>query len=214
MLKRFDLTQPMNTFIIHSTTSADDRPIALHFESSAAMTANQFFDFCQLNKDLRIERSSKGEVTVMSPSGFKSGDRESEINMQLRIWAKQNGNGSVYSSSTGFTLPNGAVRSPDAAWVSYARSSKITAEQLQKFAPLCPEFVIELKSPSDRISELKAKMQEYIANGASMGLLIIAEKKLVYKYMPKKPVQELKNRKKISCEPVLPGFELVVEEIW
>ena len=178
------------------------------------MSEDEFFDFCQLNKELRIERNALGEISIMSPTGLNSGGRELELNRQLGNWARENGGGIAYGSSTGFTLSNGAVRSPDAAWVSHARLKKMTASQLDKFAPVCPEFVIELKSQSDRIAELKAKMQEYVDNGALLGLLIIAEKKLVYKYMPKKPVQELRNKQKISCDPVLPGFELVVKEIW
>ena len=205
----------MSTIIINPIIlSTDQPPIALQFQRKMEMSADQFFDFCQLNKELRIERSSKGDISIMSPTGLNSGGRELELNRQLGNWARENGGGIAYGSSTGFTLSNGAVRSPDAAWVSHARLKKMTASQLDKFAPVCPEFVIELKSPSDRISDLKAKMQEYIDNGALLGLLIIAEKKLVYKYMPNKPVQELKNKQKISCEPVLPGFELVVKEIW
>ena len=204
----------MITIFVNSALSSEYPPIQLRLGVRRDMSADQFFDFCQQNKDLRIERNSKGEISVMQLVGCTTGIRDAELSMQLRNWAKKNGMGVACSSSTGFTFPNGAVRSPDAAWVSHARLKKVTEKELEKFPPVCPEFVIELKSPSDRVNSLKAKMEEYMDNGVLLGLLIVAEKKLVYKYQPKKPVKELKNKQKISCEPVLPGFDLIVKEVW
>ena len=206
--------ETMSTIFINPVLSTDQPSIALQFNGNLEMSEDEFFDFCQLNKELRIERNALGEISILSPTGLNSGERELELQRQLGNWAREYDHGIAYGSSTGFTLSNGAVRSPNAAWVSHLRLKKMTASQLDKFAPVCPEFVIELKSASDQIGVLKAKMQEYMENGVLLGLLIIAEKKLVYKYQPKKPVQELKNKQKISCEPVLPGFELLVKEIW
>lgn len=136
------------------------------------LTDEQFFQLCHNNRDYRFERTAKGELLIMSPTGGETGNRDFEISVQLGIWNKQHNLGKGFDSSTGFTLPNGAVRSPGASWVKRERWDALTPEQQQKFAPLCPDFVVELRSPSDSLEKVREKMQEYINNGASLGWLI------------------------------------------
>ena len=164
----------MSATIVIKESFDETPPMLLHFQS-LKMSEDQFFDFCQLNRDLRIERSAKGEISIMSPLGVNSGGREAKLIIQLGIWAMQNGQGEVFGSSTGFTFSDGAVRSPDAAWVSHARLKKVTEKELDKFAPVCPEFVIELKSPSDRINDLKAKYIDMAAAVSSLQVVCAGE---------------------------------------
>ncbi len=149
----------------------------------------------------------------MPPTGTETGDRDSEINMQLRLWAKRDGRGKAFGSSTGFRLPNGAVRSPDASWVSKKRLEALSEEELQKFAPLCPEFVVELRSPSDSLKVSQEKMEEYIANGAELGWLLDPEVRRVYVYTPN-GVTELDNPGTLSGDPLLEEFVLDLTEVW
>jgi Uma2 family endonuclease len=132
----------------------------------------------------------------------------------LFIWAKANGTGQGFDSSTGFTLPNGAIRSPDVAWVSFERLQALSPEQRRKFAQIAPDFVVELRSSSDSLSDLQDKMQEYIANGVKLGWLIDTQRKRVYVYQPGQAVQIFTNPATVSGEPVLPGFVLRMPEIW
>ena len=178
------------------------------------LTDDQFFKFCQLNRDLRIERTSKGDLIVMPPTGGETSHRNSKLAIALGIWAEQDGKGVTFDSSGGFKLPNGATRSPDAAWVLRSRLLVLTPQEKRKFLPLCPDFVIELRSPSDSVIDLQDKMQEYIDNEAQLGWLIDPERKQVYIYRPHEPVECLENPKAISGEPVLPGFALDLQKIW
>lgn len=189
-------------------------PIVVHLKPVLDLSDDQLFEFSQLNRELRIERNAEGELVLMPPTGGDTGECNAEITMQLRWWAKQDGTGATFDSSTGFRLPNGAVRSPDASWVSHARLNTLSAEQRRKFIPLSPDFVIELRSPTDNLSGLQKKMQEYINNGTQLGLLIDPARKRVYVYLPNQPVRETDNQETISCNPVLPGFELALREIW
>ena len=150
----------------------------------------------------------------MPPTGGESGNRNSEITRQLGNWTKQDGTGAVFDSSTGFKLPNGADRSPDAAWVQKSRLAVLTKEEKEKFLPLCPDFVIELLSPSDELEEVKAKMDEYIENGARLGWLLEPRSRRVYVYRPGESVIMIENTGQISGEPELPGFVLNLREIW
>ena len=154
-----------------------------------------------------MELTAEGELIVMPPAGTESSDRNSEINMQLRIWAKRNGTGTTFDSLAGFTLPNGAVRSPDTSWVERTRLDALTAEQLEKFAPLCPDFVIELRSSTDRINRLKAKMEEYMANGAELGWLIDPEERSVWIYRPGRAAECVVNPERISGEGPVAGLQ-------
>jgi Uma2 family endonuclease len=132
----------------------------------------------------------------------------------LTQWAWQDGTGVTFGSSGGFILPNGAMRAPDAAWVLRSRLAPLSAEQKQKFLPLCPDFVVEIRSPSGRLSTAQAKMQEYIDNGARLGWLIDPFSCVVYVYRPNQPVERLENPAAISGDPVLPGFVLDLQRIW
>lgn len=187
--------------------------LVLRLRPVVDITPDQLLDISSLNDDLRLELTAKGELIVMPPTEAETGDRDSEINMQLRLWAKRSGTGVSFGSSTGFVLPNGAIRSPDASWVERSRWASLTAEQRRKYAPICPDFVIELLSPSDSLSALQDKMREYVENGAKLGWLIDSERRRVYVYRPGEPVRELENYEKVS-DPVLPGFALDLREIW
>lgn len=188
--------------------------VTLRMSPALELTDEQFFNLCQINSDLRLERTAEGDIIVMPPTGGETGTRNTSITGQLYVWTKQDGTGTAFDSSTGFSLPNGSDRSPDAAWISHARLAQLTAEQKKKFIPLCPEFVIELRSQSDDLAELQAKMEEYIANGARLGWLIDPEERRVFVYRPGAAVEELKNVTQVSGEPELAGFTLDLREIW
>jgi Uma2 family endonuclease len=189
-------------------------PLVLQMSPVIEMTDDQFFEFCQLNRDLRIERTTKGELIIMSPTGSETGNRNFDFIVQLGIWARQDGTGIGFDSSAGFTLPNGATRSPDAAWIKLERWNALLPEQRVKFAPICPDFVVELRSPSDNLQPLKDKLQEYIANGASLGWLIDRKNRKVYLYRPQQEVECLDNPSTLSGDPVLSGFVLDLSKIW
>ena len=188
-------------------------PIRVEFGSLLELTDDQLLKLSSLNRDLRMERTQNGELIVMPPTGGDTSDKNSELNMQLRLWAKRDGTGRTFDSSGGFRLPNGAVRSLDASWVAKTRLDALTEEQRKRFIPLCPDFVVELHSPSDSLAVARDKMQEYLDNGARLGWLIDPEEKKVYVYRPDSPVQELQAPKNLSADPVLPGFALDLREI-
>ena len=173
----------------------------------------EFFQFCQANRELRIERSANGEIIVMSPAGGYASYQSGNVFSQLEVWAKQDGSGVAFDCSAGFRLPNGAMRSPDAAWVQLARLEKLSRREKEQFIPLCPDFVIEVASPSDKISELRDKMTEYTACGLRLGWLILPASTQVEVYTPDR-VETLNSLATISAEPVLPGFILELASIW
>ena len=190
-------------------------PLILHFPSSMPMTDDQFFEFCQENRDLRIERNEFGNILIMPPAGSETGNREGRIIQQLMNWTDEDGTGIAFSSSTGFTLSTGAKRSPDASWIKLERWNKLTPAQQKKFAPICPDFVIELRSASDNLQPLKDKMLEYMQEpGIQLGLLIDRKNRRVYVYRPGQPEECLENPDTVSCEPVLTGFVLNMGKIW
>ena len=172
------------------------------------LTDEQFFLLCQNNTDLRFERTALGEIIIMPPTGGETSNRNSELTYQLQAWSRQNNLGKAFDSNGGFTLPNGAVRAPDASWLKLERWEALTPQQRQKFLPLCPDFVVELRSPTDSFKQLQAKMQEYIDNGARLGWLIDAETRQVEIYRPNQDVELLENPLALSGEDVLPGFVL------
>jgi len=196
------------------TTPVENSPLVLHLHPVINLTDDQFFEFCQINRDLRIERTATGELLIMPPTGSETGGRNFRLNGQLYNWTEQNGTGVGFDSSTGFTLPNGAKVSPDAAWVKLERWNALTPEQQQKFAPICPDFVVELRSASLHLTPLKTKMQEYIDNGALLGWLIDRKKRQVYIYRLGVAVECLDNPATVSSESVLPGFVLDLSKIW
>jgi Uma2 family endonuclease len=178
------------------------------------MSEAQFYAFCHGNRDLRIERTHKGEVIVMPPAFSDTGNRNNQINYQLTRWAEEDGTGEVFDSSSGFTLPNGAVRSPDASWIKRDLWDALTEDQKASFAPICPNFVIELRSASDSLKSLQEKMQEYIENGVSLGLLIDRQNLKVYCYRADRSVAVLDHPDFVSGDPELPGFNLKMAKIW
>jgi Uma2 family endonuclease len=196
------------------TTQVENSPLVLHLQPIINLTDEQFFELCQINRDLRIERTVTGELLIMPPTGTETGGRNFRLNGQLYNWTEQDGTGVGFDSSTGFTLPNGAERSPDAAWVKLERWNALTPEQQKKFAPICPDFVVELRSPSDNLEPLKTKMQEYIDNGALLGWLIDRKNRQVYIYRPGVAVECLDNPATVSGDSVLPGFVLDLSKIW
>jgi Uma2 family endonuclease len=181
---------------------------------ATAMAHEQFYEFCQANPNLRIERTASGEVIIMSPAFSDTGNRNFGIVVQLGTWAEQDGTGVGFDSSTGFTLPNGATRSPDAAWMKSDRWNALNPNQQASFAPICPDFVIELRSASDALSNLQVKMQEYIDNGAQLGLLIDRKNYTVYCYRPNQDPEILDHPQAVSCAPELPGLTLQMAKIW
>ena len=187
--------------------------LLVRFPAGLHLTDDRLYEFCRLNRELRIERMAGGELSIMAPAGGDSSDRNAEIAFQLRLWAKRDGSGRTFDSSGGFRLPNGAVRSPDASWVANARLATLTDEQRQRFLPLCPDFVVELRSPSDSLSALQDKMREYIDNGARLGWLIDPAGGQVFVYGPGMPVERLERPAGVDADPVLPGFRLDMDEI-
>jgi|SRR6266498_1422295 Uma2 family endonuclease len=180
---------------------------------SLGLTDEQFLRLCADNEDLRLELTAEGELVIMPPTGLETGWRNSKLNYRLVHWAEQDGSGLAFDSSTLFTLPNGAKRSPDAAWVRRDRWEALSREQREGIGLLCPDFVVELRSPSDRLSTPQDKMVEYLDNGVQLGWLIDPLDKRVYIYRPGQPVAALENPATLSGGAVLPGFVFEVREI-
>lgn len=177
------------------------------------MSDDELFELCVENRDLRIERTADGELIIMPPTGGKTGARNASLTTQLGNWVDAH-DGISFDSSTGFILPNGAERSPDAAWLSRERWDALTDAQREKFVPLCPDFVVELRSPSDSSSDVEAKLDEYLACGAKLGWLIEPQSRTVSVYRPGRPVEKLEAPEALSADPELPGFTLRFDRIW
>jgi Uma2 family endonuclease len=178
-------------------------------------TENEFFDFCQANGDLRIERTAKGEIIVMSPVGGYSSFRSGEVFGQLRAWAERDGTGVAFNCGTGFLLPTGGMRSPDAAWVKRSRLETLTHQEKEKFIPLCPDFLIEVVSPSDRLTDLLEKMEEYQQSGLPLGWLLLPKQKQVRVYASTvAAATALEAPERVSADPVLPSFTLELGKVW
>ena len=179
------------------------------------VTLEQFTQLAAINRDMRLERTAEGELIVNPPAGSQSGMYNSELNLELAYWNRSTGYlGFVFDSSAGFTLPNGAVRAPDASWISRERWESLTPKEKKGFAPLCPDFVIELRSETDKLSTLRAKMQEYIENGARLGWLIDPQSKQVEIYRVGQEVEILENPSELSGEDVLLGFTLNLKRVF
>ncbi|MHC5776801.1 Uma2 family endonuclease [Nostoc sp.] len=179
------------------------------------VTQEQFAALAAANRDLRLERTAKGELIVNPPTGWETGRRNSSISGELYLWWRNAGEpGEAFDSSTGFILPNGATRSPDASWVSGERWEALTSEQKGTFANICPDFVVELRSSSDTLKSVKDKMREYIDNGARLGWLINPQQRRVEIYRLAKDVEVLENPAELSGEVVLPGFVLNLRRVW
>jgi Uma2 family endonuclease len=189
-------------------------PVDLDLGTSLGLGDEALFELCRRNRELRIERSSEGDLEVMTSTGGLSSHRNAEILFALIQWAHRDGRGLVFDSSGGFLLPNGAMRSPDAAWVLRSRLEDLSPEIKQRFLPLAPDFVIELRSPSDPLEKLQAKMEEYVAQGVRLGWLIDPDERRVHVVRPSEAPEMLDNPERLSGEPVLPGFELDLRPVW
>ena len=188
--------------------------LTLNLHSAIELTDERFEQICHSNRDLRFERTSTGELVVMSPAGSDTGKQNSGLNGQLWLWNQQTRLGVTFDSSAGFTLPNGAIRSPDASWIKQERWDSLNVSQKRKFAPICPDFVVELCSPSDRLTDVQTKMQEYLDNGAILGWLIDPETRTVEIYRPNQTVEVKNAPNSLLGEDILPGFKLDLQEIW
>jgi Uma2 family endonuclease len=178
------------------------------------LTSEGFVELAQANQDLRMERAATGEVIFMPPTTPWTGKRNGDLYGELWLWNRQTGLGVTFESSTGFTLPNGAVKSPDASWVSNERWEALNEEEQREFSRLSPDFVIELRSESDSLKKLREKMQEYIDNGVRLGFLIDPKTKQVEIYRPGQDVEVLQSPTTVSGFDVLPGFELNLNKVW
>jgi Uma2 family endonuclease len=178
------------------------------------LTDEQFFQLCQNNPELRFERTAKGELIIMSPTGSSTGKRNADLTTDVSIWNRQTKLGVVFDSSTGFKLPNGADRSPDVAWILNDRWNALTPEQQERFAPIAPDFVIELRSKTDSLETLEAKMQEYIENGVRLGWLLDPQTPQAKIYRLGQPVETILSPVMLSGEDVLPGFVLEVDRVF
>lgn len=199
-----------------TTIARTEQPsIVIHFGPYLTkLNDREFFEFCQLNRDLRIERTREGDVIVMPPTGSKTGIRDFALTGQFFMWVQHDRSGKGFGSSTGFKLPNEATRSPDLAWIRNERWDALSEDEQEGFAPICPDFVLELRSPSDRLKYVQAKMQEYMENGAQLGWLIDPIERKVYVYRLHLEVECLNNPQTLSGEALLPGLTLNLEAVW
>ncbi len=186
----------------------------LRLGPTIALTPVQFYDMCRANPDLDLEMSAEGEIIIMPPAGGETSSRNAKLIARLVVWAEEDGTGIAFDSSGGFELRDGSVRSPDAAWILKSRLAHLTSQQRERFLPLCPDFVAELRSPTDALETLQDKMAEYIANGARLGWLLDPFDRRVYVYRPDAKVEVRNNPERLSADPVLPGFTLELARIW
>lgn len=188
--------------------------LILNIPPIAQLTDEQFYQLCLANRELKFERTAQGELIIMPPTGGETGNRNFKLIQQLANWTDADGTGMGFDSSTCFKLPNGADRFPDAAWIPLSKWNNLTPEQQEKFPPICPDFVVELRSPSDSLKLLQEKMQEYIDNGTRLGWLINRKDKQVEIYRQGQDKEVLESPMSLSGEDVLSGFILKLESIW
>ena len=188
--------------------------LTLNLNPIIQLNREQFYQLCAENPDLKLERNAQGQIVIMPPTGGETGKINVNLIFQLTSWNEATQLGEVFDSSTGFTLPNGADRSPDVSWLEKSRWEGLTKEQKEKFIPLCPEFAIEIMSPSDNLKKVQDKMQEYILNGCRLGWLINRKKQEVEIYRPGQEVEVLKLPLTLSGEDVLPGLVVNLGKIW
>jgi Uma2 family endonuclease len=178
------------------------------------VTPEQYEQLVYKHRDLWLELTSSGELIIMPPTGLETGTRNADLTYQLRAWTKKDGSGICFDSSTIFALPNGARRIPDGAWVKREKWDRLTKQQQERFGPLCPDFVVELRSSTNRVAQLHEKVLEYIENGASLGWLIDPSERRVYVYHPDHELVILENPETVCGDPLLPGFTLNLTELW
>ena len=189
-------------------------PFNVELGSALRLSDDELFELCGRNPELRIERTPEGDLIVMTPVGGESSQRNARLITALGGWADRDGTGVAFDATAGFLLPNGAMRSPDAASVERSRWRALEPEQRRKFVPLAPDFVLELRSPSDRLPDLRAKMEEYRACGVRLGWLIDPEERRVHVYRPDRAPEVLEAPARLAGDPELPGFVLDLEPIW
>ena len=189
-------------------------PLNLPSTLKLTISHEQFVQLAWVNQNLQLERTATGELIVMPPTGSDTGNKNADILGQLWLWNRQTQLGQIFDSSSGFHLPNGADRSPDVSWIGQDRWDTLTPEEKSGFAPLCPDFVLELRSKNDSLESLQQKMQEYQENGAKLGWLIDRNRKKVEIYRPKKSVEVQNSPNSLSGEDILPSFTLDLSEIW
>jgi Uma2 family endonuclease len=187
-------------------------PFEIRFERP--MDDDAFFDFCARNRKMRIERESSGEIIIMPPAGGETSYRNSELITQLGAWSKRDGRGKAFDSNTEFFLPSGAAYGPDAAWVHNSRLAQFTKEEKRRFLYLCPDFIVELTSPTDRLSKVQAKMAHWMENGVLLGWLIDADQRTVYVYRPARDPERLIGVDYVDGEGPVEGFRLNLTDIW
>ncbi len=199
----------------HNLTPSDDYiPPELIELTREVVTPEQFEELCAEYTELRLELTSTGELIVMPLTGSETGVRNADLTYQLMAWTRKDDSGVCFDSSAGFTLPNGAIRSADGSWVIRERWDSLTKQEKQRFAPICPEFIVELRSPSDHLRTVRNKMLEWIENGASLGWLIDPSERRVYVYRPNEELVILDDPESVSGDPLLPGFTLDLKELW
>lgn len=199
------------------STPSQSKPLSLQLPNEIVLTVTpkQFATLAAANRNLRLERTTAGHLIVNPPTGSESGKRNAKITTQLGVWSEANEQlGEYFDSSTGFELPNGANRSPDASWIRKEQWEALTPEQRKGFAPLCPDFVVELRSETDSLKQLQDKMQEYMDNGARLGWLIDPQNKRVEIHRVGQDIEVLEQPSSLSGETVLPGFTLTLKRIW
>ena len=189
-------------------------PLVVQTRPVFDMDDGQFFEFCQINSDLQIERNAQGEIIIMAPAGGSTSSGEMTLTQMFANWSEKDGTGEIFGSSGGFILPDGATRSPDISWVRGDRLDALSDEEWDRFLPLCPDFVLELRSPTDSLTRLKKKMEEYRDNGAQLGWLLDPKMHCVFIYRPCAEVEMRENPESLSGEPLLKGFALDVPAVW
>ncbi|MBE9124760.1 MULTISPECIES: Uma2 family endonuclease [unclassified Coleofasciculus] len=203
--------------MVQTPVSRENQTLLIELPKSIGLyvTQEQFAALAAANRDLRLERTALGELIVNPPTGWETGKRNWSISGELYLWWRNAGEpGEAFDSSTGFILPNGAIRSPDASWVSQERWDALTPEQKGTFANICPDFVVELRSSSDTLKSVQDKMKEYIDNGALLGWLLDPQHRRVEIYRPNLDVDVLENPAELSGEAMLPGFVLNLRRVW
>jgi len=190
------------------------RQIDLHLPPSLRLDDDRLFAICEVNRELRIERNADGDLEIMPPTGAETGARNADLTAEIAAWAKGDGRGVVFDSSTGFLLPNGAMRSPDVAWVLRTRLAELSPQQKRHFLPLAPDAIVELASPSDDPETLHRKMREWCDNGVQLGWLILPDPRQVWEYRPDLEPVCLDEPQAISDEQRLPGLVLPLRTIW
>lgn len=197
------------------STSALENGLVVNFSPLATKVSDEeFAELCQLNPELQFERTSEGELVIMSPTGERTGARNFKLISQFGVWTGKDLSGIAFDSSTVFTLPNTAKRSPDLSWVCNERWNALSAQEQEQFPPLCPDFVVELRSRTDSLKTQKEKMEEYISNGAELGWLIDPLERMVHVYRAGAAPEILEDPKEVFGEPLLKGFVLDLQSIW